>query len=142
MYHHVTALRFECTGCGKCCLGNEDNYVRLSAAEAERIRLHLGLSKDWFRRRYLVRLEPGLGRGLALRDGRCVFLGEDLRCSIYPVRPTQCRTYPFWPEVLRSRGAWKAEAKRCEGIDRGNTIEVRLVDRQLRRQLDAEADQT
>ena len=35
----------------------------------------------------------------------CVFLKEDPErgrktCSIYPVRPLQCRTWPFWPENL------------------------------------------
>ena len=142
MFHHLSALQFECTGCGRCCFGDDDHYIRVSASEAARIRTHLGLSSGWFRRRYQVRLEDGRGYGIRLRDGRCVFLGDDLRCSIYSVRPTQCRTYPFWPEVLRSRGAWRAEGKRCEGIDRGRTVEVSFIDRQMRRQIDAERDQS
>ena len=27
----------------------------------------------------------------------CVFLTKTKKCSIYPVRPLQCLTYPFWP---------------------------------------------
>lgn len=38
----------------------------------------------------------------------CVFLTEDNKCSIYPVRPYQCIAYPFWPgeemEVLTGIG--------------------------------------
>jgi Fe-S-cluster containining protein len=48
-------------------------------------------------------------------NGDCVFLGEGRRCRIYAVRPAQCRTYPFWPE-LETRQAWRDEARRCEGI--------------------------
>ena len=29
-------------------------------------------------------------------DYRCIFLDNDNQCSIYPVRPLQCRTFPFW----------------------------------------------
>lgn len=37
-------------------------------------------------------------------------------CSIYSVRPAQCRTYPFWPEIVQSPHHWAAESARCEGI--------------------------
>lgn len=140
MYHHLSALRFECTGCGRCCFGGEDDFVHLSQTEAERIRAHLGVSKNWFRRHYLVQLEPGFGRGIRLQGGRCIFLDQQSRCSIYPVRPTQCRTYPYWPEVLRTRGAWRGESKRCEGIGRGPTVDVNFIERQLQRQIDAESE--
>lgn len=29
-------------------------------------------------------------------DGSCFFQADNGRCSIYPVRPLICRTYPFW----------------------------------------------
>lgn len=132
-------LRFECTGCGRCCFGGDDDYVLVNTGEAEAIRRHLGLSRSWFRRRYLVRLEDDVRYGIALRAGRCVFLGADLRCSIYSVRPVQCRTYPFWPELVESARAWRREAKRCEGIGRGDGVEVSFVARQLQRQKKAES---
>ena len=49
------------------------------------------------------------------RGGTCPFLSER-RCTIHRIRPSQCRTYPFWPEVLESRGSWEAERRYCEGI--------------------------
>jgi Fe-S-cluster containining protein len=116
--HEQTRLRFACSGCGACCSGGPDYHVYLDPREAERIRRHLGLSGAWFRRRYLRRTSEG---ELILSHGgadRCVFLRPDNRCGIYPVRPLQCRTYPFWPEIMRSRAAWRREALRCEGIDR------------------------
>ena len=54
----------------------------------------------------------------------CVFLqplaaSPGKGCSIYEVRPAQCRTWPFWPSNVSSIEAWAAAAKRCPGINRG-----------------------
>jgi Fe-S-cluster containining protein len=38
---------------------------------------------------------------------------------IYPVRPSQCRSWPFWPGNLNSAGAWNTAAQKCAGINRG-----------------------
>ena len=48
-------------------------------------------------------------------DQHCVFL-KDNKCSVYEVRPSQCRTYPFWPQHILGRAEWEAEAVRCEGM--------------------------
>jgi Fe-S-cluster containining protein len=40
-------------------------------------------------------------------------------CGIYPVRPLQCRTWPFWDGNLASAENWNAAAKRCPGMNRG-----------------------
>ncbi|MGH7144097.1 MAG: YkgJ family cysteine cluster protein, partial [Planctomycetota bacterium] len=42
-------------------------------------------------------------------------------CAIYPVRLTQCRTYPFWKSILdrASDSAWRSHADQCPGIGRG-----------------------
>ncbi|NIP73123.1 MAG: YkgJ family cysteine cluster protein [Gammaproteobacteria bacterium] len=133
MYYRFVALRFRCSGCGRCCHGDDDSFIAVSGEEAERIRRYLGLSAAWFRRRYLVPLDGG-ERGLRIdAGGRCALLGRDGRCRIYPVRPTQCRTYPFWPENVASRSAWLREARRCEGIGRGPHYPRRYVEAQLRR---------
>ena len=67
-------------------------------------------------------------------DGRCVFLGANGQCRVYPVRPVQCRTYPFWPEVLCSGTAWEQESRRCEGIGRGGVVPVTRIRAALARQ--------
>jgi Fe-S-cluster containining protein len=97
-------------------------YVFLSAAEAEAIRLYMQLSRRWFRRRYLERLEEGELVTASGPDGRCVFLDSEGQCRIYPVRPLQCQSYPFWPELVCSKTAWQREAHRCEGINRGKVV--------------------
>ena len=125
------ALRFECTGCGNCCTGSpRDYWVEVSKAEQQRIARHLGITLRWLRQRYVLR-EPD-GDGLSMKGGACVFL-DGARCRIYAARPTQCRTYPLWPELLQSRKAWQAEAKRCEGIGRGAVIPLATIRQALKR---------
>ncbi|MFP5506490.1 MAG: YkgJ family cysteine cluster protein [Gammaproteobacteria bacterium] len=127
MFYTTEPLRFECTQCGRCCTGGGDYHVFLTPKEAEAIRAVLTVSEDWFRRRYLRTLDSGELTVALGDDGRCGFLDAHGRCRVYAARPTQCRTYPFWPEILRSRTAWRAEAARCEGIDRGATVPLARV---------------
>lgn len=124
-------LRFSCTGCGKCCETAGDYYVYLSIQEAERIRRFLELTPAWFRRRYLSRLDDGALVLASAHDERCIFLDCDGRCRVYSVRPLQCRTYPFWPEVVNSRRSWRCEAARCEGIDAGPVVSKRAIRRAI-----------
>jgi Fe-S-cluster containining protein len=122
-------LRFSCTRCGQCCMTGGDYYVFLEQQEAERIRAHLQLSRSWFRRRYLQRLEDGELVAASGADDRCVFLDADGRCRVYPVRPLQCRTYPFWPELVQRKSDWQREARRCEGINRGTVVPIGKIRR-------------
>lgn len=125
-------LRFECTACGACCWGSPGAYVALGDGEAERLRHHLGLSPAWFRRRYLVRLTDGR-HGLRLDDaGWCSLLDAQGRCRAYAARPAQCRSYPFWPELVASATAWRAEAQRCEGIGRGAVVPLGRIKAMLK----------
>jgi hypothetical protein len=126
------APRFACTGCGKCCTGGGSYVVEVSRAEQRRIQRHLGISWAWFRRHYLFRFDEET-ESLKMPRGRCVFLGDDNRCRIYQVRPLQCRTYPWWPELMNRR-AWRLEARRCEGIGRGEAVPLSHVRAALRRQ--------
>jgi len=115
-------LRFSCTRCGRCCMTGGDYFVFLTKQEAGRIRNYLKLSRRWFRQRYLQRLESGELVAAVREDDCCVFLDADGQCRVYAVRPVQCRTYPFWPEVAGSALAWQREARRCEGINRGAVV--------------------
>jgi Fe-S-cluster containining protein len=132
-FFESSTLRFACTRCGKCCETAGEYYVFLSEQEAERIRRFLGLSPAWFRRRYLSHLDDGQLVLDAGHGARCIFLGREGRCRIYAARPVQCRTYPFWPEVVNSRRNWRREAGRCEGIDAGPVVSRRTIRRAIRR---------
>ncbi len=112
-----------CEGCGgKYCKG--EGYVFVSKEEIERIASYLGIEFDRFRRLY-VGVEPYSGRDVLASITykgcrRCVFLGDDDRCEIYPVRPHQCRSFPFW------RSLKGKDEKELIGICRGIEIVKRF----------------
>jgi hypothetical protein len=114
-------VSFNCTQCGNCCTG-PSGYVWFDEDEAQAMAAHLGMDVRSFHQRYARR---ALGRWTLEEEKRgrgydCVFLKETDEgkrvCSIYPVRPTQCRTWPFWPSNMKSRRAWEASAKSCPGM--------------------------
>ncbi len=133
MFYLEHPIRFQCTGCGKCCTGNQEAYVEVSAKEQHKIQTFLNISPAWFRRRYLSRFDDGEIAVAMDTKGRCPFLNKDDRCRIYPVRPMQCRTYPYWDEVLGSSRSWNREAQYCEGIHRGPVVAIRKIKAELRR---------
>jgi Fe-S-cluster containining protein len=47
----------------------------------------------------------------------CVFWRDG--CTVYEARPLQCRTYPFWSELLASEEVWRETAEGCPGIGGG-----------------------
>ena len=129
-------LRFECTKCGLCCTTRgEYAYVYLNPAELRRIAAYLGIGAAEFRRRYTKRDEYGWTQ-LSFAAESCVFLDERGRCSVHPVRPTQCRTFPFWPEFVTPGGFSEEVKGLCEGIDQGPVwpeAEVRSLIEETRR---------
>jgi Fe-S-cluster containining protein len=120
----TSRLRFECTGCGLCCTQRGGYaHVYVNAAEVAGLAALLGVTAAKLRRRHTFVDELGW-RQLRFRDGACTFLDPATqRCTVYAARPVQCRTFPYWPELIGPRG-WRREAKAmCEGMGRGPVIE-------------------
>lgn len=89
--------------------------MRVDSFEVTRIAEHLSMSEAGFRARYLA------PTGDRLRDGdtsRCVFLAEGAHaaCTIYPVRPSRCRTWPYWDELRDDPEALRRAQRICPGI--------------------------
>ena len=108
-------VRFRCRRSGNCC-ARPEGVVRVEPDDVARIAAHLGLSEPAFRSRYVAASGDRLVEGLG---SRCIFLadGAHAACSIYPVRPERCRTWPFWDEH-RQPAALAAAARLCPGIRR------------------------
>lgn len=107
-------LNFSCTQCGKCCTGRP-GYTWVSLDEIEAIADHLKISLNEFASNFLRKVDGKWSLLEFSSSYDCVFL-KDKRCSIYPVRPKQCRSFPWWKETLASKEAWDEAARFCEGI--------------------------
>jgi len=114
-YFFDAGIDFGCRRCGACCTG-APGIVRIKDAEISRIAEHLEVSAAVVRDRYLHPWQGGY-RIIEMDDGRCVFF--DAGCRIYPVRPSQCRTFPFWISTMRSTARWQATCRACPGIGTG-----------------------
>lgn len=117
----IPEIRFTCQdGCANCC--DQDGYVYLSEPDIKRAAKFVGLTAKAFEAKYVYRT----AHQRRLRkppDKQCPFL-EDKRCGIHPAKPTQCRTFPFWPELIESRKEWARTAKHCPGIGKGPLIQI------------------
>lgn len=98
------SVDFHCHCCGACC--RWPGIVRVNAEDTQAIAEFLGLNEGDFIDRYTC-LAPDR-KGLILSGGMkhpCRFLTPDNFCRINPVKPWQCRTFPFgWtvpPEYLQ-----------------------------------------
>jgi len=111
---YTEGLRFSCTGCGQCCTG-APGYVWVTPEEIEQIATHLNLTVDDFSQRFLTNVKGRFSLVEMPKTYDCVFL-KDKKCQIYSVRPTQCRTFPWWPQLLKTEKDWKEAAHFCEGI--------------------------
>jgi len=116
----IDSVRFECLrGCSNCCRLS-GGFVFLTEEEAANIAQFLEAPLDLFNEWFTKPVEEQI----ALVDGddeHCVFLENGI-CSIYPVRPKQCRTYPFWPENLKTKAHWNLTKDMCPGIGKGPVI--------------------
>ena len=127
---YADGLRFECTRCGACCRG--EGYVWVSRERIHEMAEFLGVSAGSFTRRY-VRLVEGRLSLVEKEDADCVFWEAERGCVVYPVRPAQCRTFPFWPEHLASPAAWRRLAAEVPGVGRGRRHGLAEIRRRLRR---------
>jgi Fe-S-cluster containining protein len=128
---YAAGLRFTCTRCGECCRGPAPGYVEVDEAQIERLAAHLELTPQAFTRRYVRWLSTlGLHSLTEKKNGDCIFWSDDAGCTVYEARPTQCRTFPFWPEVVASPEAWDEHAEACPGMTQGKAGAGRLYARE------------
>lgn len=116
-------LRFECTGCGKCCTGTS-GYVWVSEEEMAEMATTLNISLKMFKMKYIRQKDNRFAlveKKTQSGDYDCIFL-KDNKCQVYQARPRQCRTFPWWPENLTDEESWGLAALECEGINENAPI--------------------
>jgi uncharacterized protein len=126
---YADGLRFTCTQCGKCCTG-DPGYVWVTDAEIDALAAFLGEPRHEF-----VALYTRKAKGkVTLREranGDCVFYDAKRGCTVYSVRPAQCRTWPFWESNLATPEDWDRTERICPGSGEGELIPVEEITRRM-----------
>ena len=99
-----------------------EGAVYLSENDIRRAAKFVRMSPKAFEAKYVYRTRH-LRRFRKPREKQCPFL-EANGCSIHPAKPTQCRTFPFWPEIVERRADWNKTARYCPGIGKGELIQI------------------
>lgn len=128
-YHK--GLPFKCTGCGKCCTG-APGYVWTHEEEIKQMAEYLHLSAEQFVQKYVRKVGSKLSLLEHSKTYDCVFL-KGKECTIYPVRPKQCKTFPWWKENIESKESWNEAGKACEGINHPEAplISIEEIEKEL-----------
>ncbi len=130
MCFYNDGLRFSCISCGDCCRIS-DGYVWLTHEIEHAICELLDISAEEFRKSYTEVVDKKVALK-SLSNGDCIFYNEKQGCKIYDARPLQCRTFPFWPENVKSAQYWQRAGEMCPGIDKGELHDKDEIERCLR----------
>ena len=102
---------FACQKCGDCCKGYGGTVV--TATDIDAISRHIGEDPERFVEKYCSRC----GEKLILAQEKneyCIFWNAV--CTIHPVKPRMCRTWPFIESILKDLTNWWIIADSCPGI--------------------------
>lgn len=126
---YKNGLRFQCQGSGKCCTSHgEYGFVFLTIDDRRRFAKYLNISTSEFTKTYCERTNNAWHLKEDPANPDCMFL-KNKRCTVYEARPTQCRTWPFWPEVMNAK-AWATEvATFCPGVGKGPLISKEEIEK-------------
>lgn len=130
---YAKGLSFGCTQCGNCCSG-PPGFVWFDSAEAQAMADFIRVPLADFLRRFAHTYNGRWTLNERKQPGGafdCVFLRRDDQgkalCSVYSVRPQQCRTWPFWPELLDSPAAWERANRKCPGMNKGTFYPIERI---------------
>src|SRR5207302_11063965 len=116
--------------CGNCCTG-PPGYVWVNDEELAAIAAHRGEAVEMAEMLYTYRTAQGRSlREKANND--CIFYDCKEGCTIYPVRPRQCRTWPFWESNVSTPDAWRRTCDVCPGSGQGELISAEEITRRLK----------
>jgi len=106
-----------CDTCGGACCTGASGYIWVKYPEIEKMADFLNLTIEEFASSYLKKVKHRyslIEKRLDENNFACIFFNNELKqCSIYDVRPRQCRTFPFWETFKNNEEEVKNE---CPGI--------------------------
>ena len=127
-------LRFQCQpGCTKCC--DKEGWVYVVDSDIARIAEYLHMTPEAFEKKHVYRTKYR-ARLRIPRRANCYFL-KDGGCSIHQVKPLQCRTFPYWPELISDRVEWNRTGCWCPGIGQGPLVNIEYANAQAQEMREA-----
>ena len=125
-------MRFQCQGSSNCCVSRGSyGFVYLSKKDILRLSKYTNLLAKDFINVYCDKTDGFIHFKERRNNGKCQFLDKK-RCTIYKARPTQCRTWPFWSENMKTK-IWNEEIKLlCPGIDKGKIIKPSQIEKKIK----------
>ncbi len=131
-------IRFQCQGSGKCCVSRGSyGYVYVTLDDRKRLAKFFQLPVQTFTKKYCDRDSNGFWKLNEFR-AECQFL-RGKSCDVYEARPTQCKTWPFWPENMSAKAWSKEVAKFCPGVGKGKVWTEREISQVLKVQEKSES---
>ncbi len=118
-------LAFTCTQCGACCTG-APGFVWVNDEEIAQLAAFRGETAKAFGKQFLREV----GNRISLiehRNGDCVFWDRQVGCTVYPARPVQCQTWPFWPGNIETPEDWEHVVDICPGSGQGRLFTVEEI---------------
>ena len=124
-------MRFQCQKSSNCCVSRGSyGFVYLSKKDILRLSIYTDLSIKDFIKLYCEKTYGFVHFKERRKNSECQFL-EKKRCSIYKARPTQCRTWPFWSENMKTK-TWNEEIQSfCPGIGKGKIIQQSQIEKNI-----------
>lgn len=125
-------LQFRCTQCGDCCTG-APGVVWVSEEEIAKIAEYLDKPIGEIRLFHTRRVRGRVSL-TEFQNGDCTFFDPQKRhCKVYPVRPMQCQTWPFWTSNLSSPEKWKQTCEYCPGSGEGAFFSLEEIEERASR---------
>lgn len=139
--NYENGIKFECQGSGKCCVSRDSyGFVYLSDKDLKRFSKYFKISIKKFKKNY-CQFTDGFVHLIEKKklQGNCIFL-KNKKCSVYISRPSQCRTWPFWNENMKTK-VWNEDISiNCPGVGKGNIIKSKTIEKLLKEDLLNEKD--
>ena len=131
-------IRFECQGSGQCCTSRGSyGFVYMTKEDRQRMAKSLKLSTTAFTRKYCAKTDGFFHLREDHGSPDCIFLKGN-RCGVYKGRPTQCRTWPFWPTHMGAK-PWAIEvASFCPGVGKGKLHTKEEIEKAMEEQRHSE----
>jgi len=125
-------LAFQCQQCSYCCRF-EPGFVFLTNSDIRNLASYFNVSTKAFIKNHCREVYGGDGTKISLKEKKnhdCQYWDEG--CTVYPARPVQCISYPFWPSILSSEESWQKEAEFCPGIGKGPLLTEEEIHKRMK----------